>query len=283
MTLHDLNPFLRYAGLYPQPVLYENSVMAYDCRIFHVLRGEGVFYIGDREYPFQDHTLVYFPSGTPYRFTYSPADAPLFLVLDFDLTSEHAERDKPLKPAPSADYERKLQIPVPDVPYYTDVICMHHLQETEKELMQIHDLFAGQPFLYQEQASGILKRFLMQMLSLSHTKNKSDAARLTEQVLSLIHSRYDEDLSNQEIADAFNFHPYYLNRIVKAETGRTLHQHLTFYRIQEAKNLLSTSTMPVQEIAGAVGFKSPSQFAAAFKKATGTAPILYREKLGGWV
>ncbi|TIP78113.1 MAG: helix-turn-helix transcriptional regulator, partial [Mesorhizobium sp.] len=62
-------------------------------------------------------------------------------------------------------------------------------------------------------------------------------------------------------------------------TGSTPHAWLVKLRIQRARQLLSHPELPVTEIALAVGYETPSSFAAAFRKITGVTPSAFRHQL----
>lgn len=62
-------------------------------------------------------------------------------------------------------------------------------------------------------------------------------------------------------------------------TGRTPHEWLVQLRVERAKHLLADCSLPVTDIALAVGYETPSSFAAGFRKLTGVTPTAYRRAL----
>ncbi len=277
MKLQEINPFVRYCKIHPNPIIYPEMVMACDCRIFYVLQGNGKFFIGNTEYDFQKHTLVFIPSGTKYRFSYDASTDIEFLILNFDLTSEYSQIQESLATNEVSCFDYAQLIAVPDCPPYTETLYMSHFQNAKKDLLAINQYFVDKPFFYAEISSGILKNILFQIISKQTLKSTTSASQITKQVFSYISKNYSAPLTNETIAGAFNFHPYYLNRIFKAETGQSLHHYLIQYRIQEAQVLLSASSLSMQQIADVTGFGTPSQFSITFKKRTGMSPSEYRE------
>jgi transcriptional regulator GlxA family with amidase domain len=67
-----------------------------------------------------------------------------------------------------------------------------------------------------------------------------------------------------------------LKRRFKAATGSTLIEYLQHLRIEEAKRLLETGKLPVDEISVAVSYEDPSFFRRLFKRCTGLTPSQYR-------
>ena len=57
------------------------------------------------------------------------------------------------------------------------------------------------------------------------------------------------------------------------------HRWLNQLRVAEAKKLLADPTVPIVQIALAVGFQTQSAFAVAFGKAAGLSPSAYRRSL----
>jgi len=67
-----------------------------------------------------------------------------------------------------------------------------------------------------------------------------------------------------------------LKRRFKTATGTTLIDYLQNLRVEEAKRLLETGQMPVDEISAEVGYEDPSFFRRLFKRRTGLTPSQYR-------
>lgn len=67
-------------------------------------------------------------------------------------------------------------------------------------------------------------------------------------------------------------------RRFRAATGYTPVAYVQTLRIEEAKQLLETSTLPSDEIAAAVGYEDPAFFRRLFKRLTGLTPGRYRQR-----
>jgi transcriptional regulator GlxA family with amidase domain len=67
-----------------------------------------------------------------------------------------------------------------------------------------------------------------------------------------------------------------LKRRFKAATGVTLIAYLQNLRIEEAKRLLESSEVPVEEIGAEVGYADASFFRRLFKRLAGLTPGRYR-------
>lgn len=59
--------------------------------------------------------------------------------------------------------------------------------------------------------------------------------------------------------------------------GMSIGEFVTSKRIECAKNLLTTTDMPISEVCHAVGIVEYNYFSKLFKKQTGYTPLAYRK------
>lgn len=89
----------------------------------------------------------------------------------------------------------------------------------------------------------------------------------------------DPSLSVKSISEYANLSVSYACTYFKSETGITLNQYITDYRIKKAKQLLVDPRIKVNEVSAAVGYNDGNYFAKIFRKATGLSPSEYREQV----
>lgn len=78
------------------------------------------------------------------------------------------------------------------------------------------------------------------------------------------------------LSERVNLSAGYLSDLLKKETGMTAQDHIHYYLIEEAKNVLLNSDQSVSEIAYSLGFEYPQYFSKLFKQKTGKTPGEYR-------
>ncbi|WP_438444517.1 AraC family transcriptional regulator [Gorillibacterium sp. sgz5001074] len=100
--------------------------------------------------------------------------------------------------------------------------------------------------------------------------------QFVEGVLKYIQDHYRTELSLESCADRFGTTPYTLSRAIKQVTGINFIDYVTNLRMEQAKELLRTTTMKINEIAEQVGYQ-PTYFNRIFKKVEGVPPSQYRE------
>ncbi len=89
----------------------------------------------------------------------------------------------------------------------------------------------------------------------------------------------NEQLSVKDISSHVFLSVSYVCTFFKNETGQTLNQYLTEYRMERAKELLEDSQYKIVDISAKVGYSDGNYFGKTFKKYTGLSPSEYREKM----
>ncbi|MDQ2077297.1 helix-turn-helix domain-containing protein [Marinimicrobium sp. ABcell2] len=96
------------------------------------------------------------------------------------------------------------------------------------------------------------------------------------QVQIWLQDNYPRDVVLSQVAERFGLSVRTLNRRFKAATGQTPIQYLQETRITNARGLLKTSNLSINEIADKVGYQDTGYFNALFKKLLATTPAEYR-------
>ena len=94
-----------------------------------------------------------------------------------------------------------------------------------------------------------------------------------------IRSYFDKPIKLDEIARVACISPNHLLRTYYQIYGRTPHQHISEFRIQKAKQLLSNTDKNMTDITFILGFQNPVSFSKMFKQHVGIPPIEYRKKV----
>lgn len=81
----------------------------------------------------------------------------------------------------------------------------------------------------------------------------------------------------QQLSEQLGVSPNYLSDMLRSVTGQTTQQHIHEKVIGKAKELLSTTTLSVSEIAYRLGFEYPQSFNKLFKKKTEISPLEFRQ------
>jgi len=101
-----------------------------------------------------------------------------------------------------------------------------------------------------------------------------------QKALDYIFVHYNEPLSVSIVCGHINISPNYFSHIFKAETGMNFTDYVTRFRIEQAKRLLSETSLKIQEIAEQTGIPDYKYFTKLFRRITGYTPSSYRCKEG---
>ncbi len=88
------------------------------------------------------------------------------------------------------------------------------------------------------------------------------------------------DLSLEGIAAEVRFSPSYLSHVFKEMTGLSPWSYLLRLRVERAKELLSSASGSIDEVALRSGFCDSSHMARTFKRVDGSSPKAHRAKTG---
>lgn len=101
--------------------------------------------------------------------------------------------------------------------------------------------------------------------------------QLTEEVLAYIDVRL-EQVTLEEVAQKFHFHPNYLSSLLKEKTGHSFTEIVLLKRIERCKSYLEQTDLTVQTIVERLGYKDKAFFYKRFKQIEGITPRQYRKK-----
>lgn len=104
----------------------------------------------------------------------------------------------------------------------------------------------------------------------------SRQGRMSDQFLSLVQINFRKERFLDFYASKLEVTPKHLSRTIKKQTGFTAVEWIEKYVIIEAKVLLKSSNLNIQQIADELNFPSQSFFGKYFKKVTGLSPKEYR-------
>lgn len=129
------------------------------------------------------------------------------------------------------------------------------------------------------QCSGLLYQFLLELnryVNLQTTAQDTNKLAQLGPVIEYIDENYGSDITLQDLAKIINLSPQYLCRLFKECYDLRPFEYLARKRIQQAKNLLISSDMSVNEISSRVGYNDCSYFCAVFKRHEMLSPVEFR-------
>lgn len=143
-------------------------------------------------------------------------------------------------------------------------LCYH----CEKEVDNFRDFEALNIWL-----GAMLHKFISFVFDFTEIKHQN----VIRKTASYIKEHLADKLTLEQAAEQVYLSKSYFCRILKDELGCTFTEYVNRLRIERSKMYLRETTMPIAEIACAVGFDDQSYFTRIFKRHVGTSPGKYRD------
>jgi transcriptional regulator GlxA family with amidase domain len=97
----------------------------------------------------------------------------------------------------------------------------------------------------------------------------------------LLEQQVGRNVPLEELACKLNLSPRQLERLFKAETGKSPRAFANILRLRTAAWLLTSSDRTVADIASSCGFSDASHLGREFRKQFGVPPVMFREQRSG--
>lgn len=115
---------------------------------------------------------------------------------------------------------------------------------------------------------------LIRYVTSSWTEHKSvdESKELLDRLKQYIDEHLESELRRDELAEYVHLNPDYLTRLMKKQTGYSLKEYVTRRKMETARTLLRTTTLPVGFIAAKLGYNNFSHFSYTYKKIMDVTP-----------
>lgn len=117
---------------------------------------------------------------------------------------------------------------------------------------------------------------------LQNIKNNTpgeDISRMTEIVEYM--DAHLQTVTLKSTAEHFHYHPNYLSSYMKKHSGKNFQEILTDLRLVQAKYYLTSTDLPVSQIAGLLGYQDISSFNVMFRNHLHRTPSEFRDASSG--
>ncbi|BDD12967.1 AraC family transcriptional regulator (plasmid) [Fulvitalea axinellae] len=124
------------------------------------------------------------------------------------------------------------------------------------------------------------KRFYDRQFITRHKQSKGVVLKLEKLLLDYFKSEHALEKGLPTVkycAEQLHFSPNYLSDLLKKETGKNTKEHIDYYLLEKAKQMLMATELNVNQIAYELGFENPKSFSKLFKKKTGATPTEFRQ------
>ncbi|MCI8387801.1 MAG: AraC family transcriptional regulator [Clostridiales bacterium] len=107
----------------------------------------------------------------------------------------------------------------------------------------------------------------------------SSSDQPVQTAISYIRANFRNNITLTQLAELVHLTPNYLGELFSSSVGMSFSSYLRKLRFDYAVNLLTSSSLTVEEISSDAGFCTPSYFIAMFKENFDTTPARFRRDL----
>ncbi|KRF31742.1 response regulator transcription factor [Paenibacillus sp. Soil787] len=126
-----------------------------------------------------------------------------------------------------------------------------------------------------------LRKVVLTILEENESSSGNGAEPMTkaiEEVVRIIESEYNADLSLELLAERIYLSPNYLSHLFKKQKRISINKFITLYRMEKAKELLRSTNRKIVDIGQDVGYSNFPYFSSLFKNHYGKSPSQFREE-----
>ncbi len=254
-------PGLRVRGLrlnhhMPEPVWTTHSHEHGQVLIY--LSGRGRQQMGERTFQCRPGSVVYVEPGQTHAYTRQMHAAPLILVIDIELEITRYT-PHPVSLMPRADLTRVLQ-------------AMQRLLGIRQPDLR-ENLLATAAIVLEVLDRALLASGWLKPVNRYAERSRKALTQFTERLLERMNA---PEVTLEEIARRAGYEVEALNRKLRAESGLTLGQLRSRYRLGRAQVLIRQG-LPMKTVAQRTGIPDNNYFARWFRQQTGMTPTQFKK------
>jgi len=160
------------------------------------------------------------------------------------------------------------------------------LSDSQMQLVQ-HYIALLRPLIEADYVSAVynLVRSLLYFLAQDYkvdpqqAQNISRAEQICGEYLSLVEVHCRKQHTVEWYADQLHLSPKYLSNVVKQTLSTSPNTCIDNALIRQAKSMLTSTSLSVQQIADRLGFQNQSHFGTFFKRRTGLSPKAFKQQM----
>ncbi|MBR7082787.1 MAG: helix-turn-helix domain-containing protein, partial [Clostridia bacterium] len=230
----------------------------HDYDLWTVFRGRGVLICGGDSWESTVGDSLLLPPNTRCVGVRELNDNMLTLNVHFYFLAD----GKPIFPFLGGAVHRKLN----DVSFMRDV------------LFRVIQLFnAGKEELAEAVFSSALVEFFEQESIADDSAFGNDKGELIRKVCDMINTSPANVPPLKEMAKKYGYSPDYFGRVFTSAAGIPISEYIKNAKLNQAKLMLASTSMTVEEIADELGYYDACYFSRQFKRETGCTPMFYRK------
>lgn len=258
----SLKPKFVYSGILRKQAGWQAAEHSHEfCEILYIRSGSGRVRIAGKEFPVRAGDLVVYAPETLHG-EFSASDDPLETL--FVAAAGIRLQGLPAGQLLSPD----------DPPVFSSGEYRVFFEELFERLIEETD---KKSLFFKEIAENLLTIIIHLLLRVC--VQSADFEKINDvyyRVKNYLDTHYAEQLTLDGLCETFFVSKSYLSHIFKELNGNSPMRYLSDVRLKQAERLLTTTALPVREIAERAGYPDECYFCRVFKKRTNITPAAFR-------
>ncbi len=127
------------------------------------------------------------------------------------------------------------------------------------------------------QLSELMSQFFQECIGSAKEAMESQLVKPVRMAQQYVEDHYREKILLEDVAEVVGLNPVYFSALFKKETNLNFSTYLINFRMEKAKELLTSTNDTINVIASEVGYPEQKYFSQQFKKVVGVKPVIYRQ------
>lgn len=282
MKFEKCSPYVRYCDIIKSDYATSKSLLrkSYDNCMVYMLSGEAKARVADEEYSLARGDVLTWRAGMSYCIDFCGEKAS-YIMINFDYTDrKKGTFNFKIDPDLCEDFDDSQ---ITDSTVFEDLsnfnFCVYspHKNILEESFLALYSDFKVKMNCLNMRLKARISLILCELSNEVFYSSSTKTPNLVNEILIYVTENCtNPDLTNEDIARKFGFHPRHINRLVSQKTGYSLHRYVIVKRIQKAGELLIHSKSAVSDVATMTGFNNVYHFSRYFKQIMGLSPVKYR-------
>jgi AraC-like DNA-binding protein len=155
-----------------------------------------------------------------------------------------------------------------------------NMETVERICRQLVHSLSDTSFFGEWQRHIWFQQLLQELCMHTAADTPSQAAVVAERAAEFLRKNYYRKINYRDLGEALRFHPNHIARCMRAVLDCTPMEYLQKVRVEQARLLLVSSGLSIEQIAECCGFSQSAYFSRIFKRYEGMSPNEFRKQYG---
>jgi AraC-like DNA-binding protein len=245
----------------------------------YIHEGAGTLILNDRLYTLQPRTLMYFRPHQVHLIRYEVPRLRSLIKVRLPLLKEHFRMFAQLGGFLSLLENSRSNQQLFQLTPQQDAEINHLLDMVSQRLSSVSAYEQKEQFIiFMMQYLSYLKAHVFAGVDQRESDFSPRQSNHAEEIVKWIDEHYSEPFCLEKLSASMHLSASYVSNLFRNYTGNTITEYMMRRRLDEARVLLTTTSMPIDEVGKRSGFPNRAYFSRCFKQRCRVTPQQYRTK-----